>query len=219
LRQLLFANQTAQQILATRDGLEVTAQGVLGTLEKCCSPPLIALMQQAAQGALGGRSAPGDAELAVRRPSDKRPLTLVVRSLNGGLSQPDPTAPAVLVFVLDPELPVQATESGLRQLYGFTFSEARLAHLLMEGNAFDTCCAQLTIRPSTARMHLASLFAKTGVQRQGQLISLLLKSVGLVRLKSDEGSLKYPSSQYRLPEIFTPQPTHALRTMKATLIA
>jgi len=188
LCQLLFANHTAQQILAARDGLEVTTEGVLSSLKKSCSPPLSALIRQVAQGTQRGTS--GDMVLAVRRPSGKRPLTLLLRSLRERSAEKHPTAPAVLVFVLDPELPVAATESGLRQLYGFTSTEARLAHLLMEGNALEDCCDQLDIRPSTARMHLGNLFAKTGVQRQGQLISLLLKSVGMVRFRSGEGSLK-----------------------------
>jgi DNA-binding CsgD family transcriptional regulator len=87
--------------------------------------------------------------------------------------------------VLDPELPISTDDDGLRQLYGFTNTEARLAHLLMEGNTVQECCAQLAIRPSTARMHLGNLFAKTGVQGQGQLISVLLKSVGILRVKHD----------------------------------
>jgi len=98
------------------------------------------------------------------------------------------TEPAALVFVLDPDLPVQATESRLRQLYGFTSSEARLARLLMEGNALDDCCEPLKIRASTARRHLANMFAKAGVQHQGRLICLLLKSVGIVRVQDDESS-------------------------------
>ncbi|MGC2194947.1 MAG: helix-turn-helix transcriptional regulator [Terriglobales bacterium] len=204
LRQLLFANHTAQQILATRDGLEVAPGGTLDTLKKCCNPPLRALLQQAAQGELRGAPTLRETVLAVRRPSGKRPLTLLVRSLKGR-SQAHPTAPAVLVFVLDPELPVQASESGLRQLYGLTSSEARLAYLLMEGKALDDCCDELDIRPSTARMHLGNLFAKTGVQRQGQLISLLLKGVGMVRVRSDESSPKHGASRHYLSEFLTQQ--------------
>jgi len=188
LGRLLFANQSALQILATRDGLEVTAQGVLGALKGCCTPPLSALLQQAAHARLAGTSGPRDTALAVRRPSGKRPLTLLVRSLHGTVSKSVATEPAALVFVLDPDLPVQATESRLRQLYGFTSSEARLARLLMEGNALDDCCEPLKIRASTARRHLANMFAKAGVQHQGRLICLLLKSVGIVRVQDDESS-------------------------------
>jgi DNA-binding CsgD family transcriptional regulator len=113
----------------------------------------------------------------------------MVRSLKARSPQPDVAAPSVLVFIWDPQLPVHDTEVGLRELFGFTSCEARLAHLLMEGNTVDDCCTHLDIRPSTVRMHLANLFAKTGVQRQGQLISLLWKSVGMVRGKDCIGSL------------------------------
>ena len=128
----------------------------------------------------GGDVVSKDTVRAVRRPSGKRPLTLLIRSLNRTPAS-GTNVPAVLVFMLDPELPLEAAEAGLRQLYGFTASEARMGQLLMSGRTFEDCCHHLAIRPSTARMHLGNLFAKTGVQRQGQLISLLLKSLGVVR--------------------------------------
>jgi DNA-binding CsgD family transcriptional regulator len=95
---------------------------------------------------------------------------------------------------------VHDTEVSLRELFRFTSCEARLANLLMEGKTVDDCCNHLDIRPSTVRMHLANLFAKTGVQRQGQLVSLLWKSVGMVRSKHDSGSLTQR------------QPTESLKT-------
>ena len=89
-------------------------------------------------------------------------------------------APAIILFILDPEIPVERVETELRQLYGLTSMEARLANLLMEGKALDECCTVLGIRRSTARTHLQHLFEKVGVQRQSELVSLLLKSIGLV---------------------------------------
>jgi DNA-binding CsgD family transcriptional regulator len=86
-----------------------------------------------------------------------------------------------LVFILDPEVPIGTAETELRQLYGLTSTEACLASLLMEGKTLDDCCRILDIRRSTARTHLQHLFEKVGVQRQSELVSLLLKSIGLVR--------------------------------------
>jgi DNA-binding CsgD family transcriptional regulator len=189
LGRLLFANQVAQRILATRDGIEVSAQGTLDTLKKCCSPSLKVLLQEIAQDRLRGTSHARGTALAVRRPSGKRPLTLLVRSLDGTAPPSDETGPLTVVFILDPELPVQATEARLRQPYGFTSSEARLARILMEGNTLDDCCARLNIRASTARRHLANMFTKASVRHQGQLICLLLKSVGIVRENGDENLL------------------------------
>ena len=85
----------------------------------------------------------------------------------------------MLVMILDAALPVETTEAELRQLYGFTATETQVANLLMEGLGLEDCCAQLGIRRTTVRMHLRNIFAKTGVRRQGELVSLLLKSIGL----------------------------------------
>jgi len=65
--------------------------------------------------------------------------------------------------------------------------EACLANLLMQGKALDECCRLLDIRRSTARTHLQHLFEKVGVQRQSELVSLLLKSIGLEGAASRSG--------------------------------
>jgi DNA-binding CsgD family transcriptional regulator len=176
---LLLANRTAEQILKSRDGLELTPSGCLAT-SKGKNGPLGELGQQAGKIPLPG-SAKNEAVLALQRPSGKRPLTLLVRSANRKASAPDNGGPATLVFILDPELPVEAAESELRQLYGLTAAETRLANLLLEGNTLEDCCDQLGIRRSTACSHLQHLFKKTGVQKQSQLVSLLFKTIGLVR--------------------------------------
>jgi DNA-binding CsgD family transcriptional regulator len=103
-----------------------------------------------------------------------------VRAVEGAALEADPLAPATLLFILDPEISVGTVEAELRQLYGLTSMEACLANLLMGGKALDECCEILDIRRSTARTHLQHLFEKVGVQRQSELVSLLLKSIGLV---------------------------------------
>lgn len=176
--QLLLANRSAEQILDTRDGLELTPRGSIRTSLK--STPALNLLLDAA--GKSQPSEPNDSIVAVRRPSGKRPLTLVIRSVQAVTAPTsDPASPSALVFILDPEFPVETAESELRQLYGLTSTEACLANLLMEGKTLDECCEILGIRRSTARTHLQHLFEKVGVQRQSELVSLLLKSIGLVR--------------------------------------
>jgi DNA-binding CsgD family transcriptional regulator len=184
---LLLANRTAEQILKTRDGLELTLSGSL-----CTSKGGNGLFSELAQqGEENSGVNPGSSEavLAVQRTSGKRPLTLLVRSATGKISTDDYSGPATLVFILDPELPVEAAESELRQLYGLTSAETRLANLLLEGNTLEDCCDLLGIRRSTACSHLQHLFKKTGVQKQSQLVSLLFKTIGLVRAgNADRGA-------------------------------
>jgi len=181
--QLLLANRTAEQILKTRDGLELTSTGSVRTSLKS-TPSLNALMDAVAKPGNGGAR---DSVLPVRRPSGKRPLTAVVRAVEETPANGDAMAPATLLFILDPEIPVETVEAELRQLYGLTSTEACLANLLMEGKALDECCALLSIRRSTARTHLQHLFEKLGVQRQSELVSLLLKSIGLVGPANKKG--------------------------------
>lgn len=172
--QSLAVNQTAERILETRDGLELDGQGQLRTTQEC-NPSLEDLLHRVA-------TCPGEGEvaLAVRRPSRKRALTLLLRAPNGTCYDVrDCARPAALVLILDSALPANTVETELRQLYGLTHTETRLAKLLMEGLTLDDCCQRLGIRRTTGRMHLRNLFAKIGVRRQSELVSLLMKSIGL----------------------------------------
>ena len=62
----------------------------------------------------------------------------------------------------------------LRLLFDLTPTEARLTRLLTEGHAAAEAATLLGMREQTARTHLRSVFAKTGVRRQSDLIRLLL---------------------------------------------
>jgi DNA-binding CsgD family transcriptional regulator len=182
--QLLLANRTAEEILAARDGLELSPSGALQITRS--GKPGITGLPQVARSGLSGQTGVNARVLPVSRSGGKRPLTLLIRPTRLRAGSADPKGPAALIFILDPELPVDAAESELRQLYAFTSTEARMANLLMKGKTLDDCCEQLEIRRSTARTHLQHLFEKTGAQRQSELVFLLLKSVGLVRSVSGE---------------------------------
>lgn len=188
--QLLLANRTAELILESRDGLELGPAGVLRTSLKS-TPGLNALMETVAKA--GGIAR--DSVLPVRRPSGKRPLTAVVRAVASAEPNADSSAPATLLFILDPETSVAAVEAELRQIYGLTSMEACLANLLMEGKALDECCTILDIRRSTARTHLQHLFEKVGVQRQSELVSLLLRSIGLLGAAGRSGRAREMNSK------------------------
>jgi DNA-binding CsgD family transcriptional regulator len=183
---LLVANRAAEQILVSRDGLELSEAGVFGAM-KGCSKALSQTLQRVAQARKISAERVKDAVVAVHRPSGKRAYTLLVRSTVRSTEKRPAGEPAtVLVFILDPELAVQTAEAELHQLYGVTSTEARLANLLMEGRTLDECCDLLKIRRSTGRTHLRHLFEKVGVQRQTELVSVLLKSIGLLRTQSKE---------------------------------
>jgi DNA-binding CsgD family transcriptional regulator len=179
--QILMSNRSFDQMLAANDGLELSSGGVLQAQEG--SSPLFSELLESAHIHAAAGKVRQPAAIAVTRPSGKRPLPVYIRSTKSAVASDDSAAPSVLVFVMDPELSVEAAETDLRQLYGLTQTEARVANLLMEGKTLDESCQQLAIRRSTGRTHIQHLFEKVGVKRQSELVSVLWKSVGLVRTK------------------------------------
>ena len=69
-----------------------------------------------------------------------------------------------------PETPAQL----LRRVYGLTRKEAQLALALAGGATLADAAGALRIAEGTARRHLAAIFARTGINRQAQLVRLIL---------------------------------------------
>jgi DNA-binding CsgD family transcriptional regulator len=66
----------------------------------------------------------------------------------------------------------------MRELFGLTAAEARLAALVGGGASPREAAKQLQISEETARSVLKRVFSKTGTNRQSQ-VAALLSSVGL----------------------------------------
>jgi DNA-binding CsgD family transcriptional regulator len=207
---LMIANCTAEQIFADRDGLELTPGGEV-RFSKHVDPSLVQLVRYI-DNPLSSETPTKSAFVAVTRPSGKRPITLLVRPARAESLQATQAAPAALMVLLDPEFSVDAAEAQLRELYGLTSTEARLAKLLMDGKTIEECCSELGVRSSTARMHVRNLFQKTGVRRQSQLISLLLKSIGLIRTADAKPGVNGGDSEPR--EKISASVNRVLETMK-----
>jgi DNA-binding CsgD family transcriptional regulator len=184
--RLLWANHAAEDILNTRDGLEVDAEHTLVLSYECVPFPIEAMLTgYAVERASGG----GDRSVQyVHRPSGKRDLKVVVRPTSSFVESQDTEKPAAVVFIQDPERPVHISQTDLRQLYRLTVTECRIANYLMEGSTLEECCKRLDIRPSTARMHLRNLLNKTGTRCQSELVGLLFRNLGLMSAGPVTGS-------------------------------
>jgi DNA-binding CsgD family transcriptional regulator len=178
---VLASNRTADDILRRRDGLQLNLAGELCTTA-AGTQSLTRLFEQTAQALQLGDAQKQSAAVSVPRRRGTRALALYVRAVAAKSNTNGNANVVVLLVIADSSIPVQTSETDLYQLYGFTSTEARLANLLMEGKTLDQCCDCLGIRHSTGCSHLKRLFKKTGVHRQTELVSLLFKSVGLLRL-------------------------------------
>lgn len=71
---------------------------------------------------------------------------------------------------------VEWREGMLRETYGLTAAEERLALLILQGLRLGEAEIVLGIRHSTARTHMKRIYAKTGTHRQVELVRLLMSA-------------------------------------------
>ena len=76
------------------------------------------------------------------------------------------------IWILNTE-PMLPDEDMLSSLFRLSRAEARLAIGLLKGLSAAECAAQSGVGVATIRSQLHSIFSKTGVRRQAQLVALL----------------------------------------------
>ncbi|MBR1142058.1 helix-turn-helix transcriptional regulator [Bradyrhizobium sp. AUGA SZCCT0431] len=80
-----------------------------------------------------------------------------------------------MVILIDPDSRSSTPETNLRTVFRLTQAEARLATQLALGESLENVADQFGIGKETARSQLKSIFAKTGVHRQAELVAVLAK--------------------------------------------
>jgi len=115
--------------------------------------------------------------LRVPRPAGRSDLGLVIRPVPASQWSEGQSSPSAAVFISDPDLHESTSRQILGELFSLTPAEANLATLLARGLSLAQVSTAQTISQHTARAQLKSIFAKTGVSRQAELVRLVLKSV------------------------------------------
>ena len=121
---------------------------------------------QTPSGAGTGRSIP------VAAHQDRPPLIAHLLPLRGCAR--DIFAEAVALMFVTPVTRQQAPRVELIEaLFDLTPTEARVAGAVVEGKSVAAIARTQGVTQNAVRMHLKSIFAKTGVGRQAELVSLL----------------------------------------------
>ena len=115
--------------------------------------------------------------LRVPRPAGRSDLGLVIRPVPASQWSEGQSSPSAAVFISDPDLHESTSRQILGELFALTPAESNLATLLARGLSLAQVSSTQSISQHTARAQLKSIFAKTGVSRQAELVRLVLKSV------------------------------------------
>lgn len=152
-------NRALRLILDNNDGLVRVAGRMESRPRKLLEDALREVVSAAAHA--GTRT-------AFRLEQAAGPLSVLVSKL-----QPtNQSAPLAMLWVASADVPL-VPESGLRELFGLTAAEARLAQRLVRGLTLEEAAQDLGTTTNTAKTQLKAVFAKVGVRRQPELVQAI----------------------------------------------
>jgi DNA-binding CsgD family transcriptional regulator len=120
----------------------------------------------------GGRlvvPVPGDPDASIL--VDVVPFANEVASLHGA---PSLALPNAIIILTDTGRQQRRMRAVLRDRFGLTEAEKRLAFAMLQGQGREAAARSLGISLSTVRTQLSSIFEKTGTHRQAELVGMLL---------------------------------------------
>ncbi|MCC9621104.1 response regulator [Thalassospira sp. MA62] len=108
---------------------------------------------------------------------DTEKISLFVRRLPKTADDPQ----TFMLLLVDPTRQRPPAVDDLMDLFGLTRSEAKLTQKLAEGLALEQAAGLVGVSHSTARTYLKTIFAKTGVNRQPQLMRTVFSTIPSLR--------------------------------------
>jgi len=180
--RLVFSNAAAEALLHSADGISVRHSKLCASF----AADTVAL-QAAIVGATTARTlGRAGRTLTLRRPSLKRPLTVVVAPLEVEAAWFLAHSPAAIVFVNDPEQSaIMPLPDQLRAAFGLTRTEALVAARIFRGEGLRPAADALGIGATTARTHLQRIFDKTGTRKQAELVRIIARTCPNLRAGSE----------------------------------
>jgi DNA-binding CsgD family transcriptional regulator/PAS domain-containing protein len=165
---VVHMNSAAADMIATKDAV-VLRHNRLGALLPVPDKELARLVAEAASrtGQQGGT-------LVVPRTLGGRPLLARAYPLSAHGRFTPPDHATVIVYLTDPELRPSDPASDLARAYRLAPAEQRLLTRLLDSPSLLEAADSLSITEATARTLLGRIFAKTGTNRQVELMRLML---------------------------------------------
>ncbi|TMM46936.1 helix-turn-helix transcriptional regulator [Colwellia ponticola] len=170
----LDKNVFASEILEAGDGLKIMA-GKLTAHYQNDNRELKRLIKVAFSQAGEQQTIPE--AMSITRPSGEIALGVVIEVIPS-LGWADGRGQKKAVVYIRDAVGKSTTSTDIsKKLFGLTPAETALSLQLTNGLSLEEAAEALNIRRNTARAHLRSIFSKTGVRRQTELVRLFLNSV------------------------------------------
>jgi DNA-binding CsgD family transcriptional regulator len=174
LKRVIFANPAADGLVG--DGLALTRDRKLTSRpENAAFAVAIDEISRATSREIGAPK-----PFLIQRPKAERPLALyLLPVMDQGIeaNMQFLTQARVIVLAMDWRRETPADPAVVRDIFGLTLGEARVAALVGAGLPPKDAAVKLGITEETARTVLKRVFAKAGVSRQSELTALLMRLI------------------------------------------
>lgn len=172
--KIVRVSDAANRFIEARDGLQIQGHKLRATSAKEDRDFQVviktALASAAADETIAARG------ISLTRQSGSRNLGVIVRPIKASKGSAAAANSAVAVYIRDPEANPDVEGDLVRQLFDLTPAEAAVARRLTSGLSLEDAATSLDISRNTARAHLRSIFSKSGITRQTELVRLVLNS-------------------------------------------
>lgn len=170
--EVLSANSQAKQILKSKDGVFLQQDSL-----RCHQSSDQKKLEDACSELLGeGSDKPPAAQassIVINRISTETKWDVHIRRVSSRNVVFDEGGPELLLLLQGPVRDFAPSQSRLIEMFGVTPAEAKLVVHLVDGLTLTAAAEALGVSRNTARAQLSSVFTKTGVNRQNQLVKLI----------------------------------------------
>ena len=161
-------NRALRLIVDNNDGLVLVAGRMESRPRKLLEDALREVAAVASVASVGSAAAHAGTRTAFRLEQAAGPLSVLVSKLQPA----NESTPLAMLWVASADVPL-VPEGGLRELFGLTAAEARLAQRLVRGLTLEESAQDLGTTTNTAKTQLKAIFAKVGVRRQPELVQAI----------------------------------------------
>ena len=171
-----YMNLKAASILESPGGLALSRGGL--TAESHNETLLLRTMIRRAIESSQGKNNYGGGTMLIGRGESGDELQVLITPLrpNGNRGFKSDESAAIAIFVTVTAQKNAYPVNQIMSLFGLTHAEAKLMRELANGLSLEQICDRFEITKHTARAQLRSLFDKTGVSRQAELVKMVLTS-------------------------------------------
>lgn len=170
--EVLSANSQAKKILSASDGVSLR-RGLLRCIDNADQHALETTCQALIEKSRQDNQATHSASFAIARASAEIKWDMHIRTVGKQHVVFGEGGPELVLLLQGPACNTQPSESRLTDMFGVTPAEAKLIVCLLDGLTLTAAAKALGVSRNTARTQLSSVFTKTGVNRQSQLVKLV----------------------------------------------